>query len=339
MRSSFRAMLVTVPIIGLAIAAPAGSRPRPKAPPEVVAKQLLSTVTLTRKWAEFLYAIRPPVQNGCEPFASELVFDEDGTFHQTVIDEDCTRTEITGFPDLSYTMDILYSNGLREEMSSAPSEFLPPPLESLPRTFAIQHEFSNGNHVAYTHELDWTEDLSVEAEHFTGSFTLQNEKLTFALDRVNSFDSPPDRFRATLPGGVDYTLDIPRDPFELRLDFRFPAEGVLKMPEGALPFRLIATNPDTDRRWDRLEVGPKLAGRRRGVVNGTFALERNFSGGGQMFRGKRLDFVVRWNRGQTGQVVLPNGTSATAGPAEGLLAFLNLRWSGLASGFGPSPGL
>jgi len=57
-----------------------------------------------------------------------------------------------------------------------------------------------------------------------------------------------------------------------------------------------------------------------------------------MFRGRKLDFIARWDRRQIATVILPNGQATSSGPAAGALDFLALRWSGLASAFAPSPG-
>ena len=335
------ALALLIAGLALCFAPPAQPRPAGTLNPSFVAEQLMTTVTATRRWAEFIYRIRRPEPRQCEPFVGELVRNSDGSVSRLHIDEQCTRTYVTVFPSLSYRRQITYRDGLRETIEAVAGDYLHPPGGN-PQTFRITHRFSNGNRAQYVEKLelfDFGEGAPAEilAEHYQGAFVSRSARVPFSLDRHLDVLAPPemDTFRSTLPGGAKIALEILIAPVERQPLFEKPAVGTLTLRGRKMPFRLTARDAD-EQRWDELAIGPADPEDRRGrVPNGFFLLGDDFSGRGQMYRGRKLDFVARWDARQTAQVVFASGQVTSAGPSAGLQDFLTLRWSGIASGVAP----
>jgi hypothetical protein len=316
--------------------APARSRPAGTLRPNFVAQELMTTVTVVKRWAEFIYGIRPRL---CQPSRSEPVPNPDGSTTQVSTEDDCSRRVLTVYPDQSFRNEIRYPDGLREVVEARTSNFLHPPNLN-PQTFEYTDRISNGNHAEYTRTLELFDlglgSAVILAEHYRGRLTLKGTRIPFTLDRQLDDFAPPtlDKFSAVLPGGARIAAEVSVF-FNRTLNLAVPAQGTVTLRGRAMRFQLIATNPDSGQ-WDRMVVG--TPGARGQAANGEFLLGRDFSGRGQMRRGRKLDFVARWNDRATALLILPNGQTTSAGPAGGLIDFLALRWSGLAAEGGPKPG-
>jgi hypothetical protein len=317
-----------------AVSAPAG-----KVKPSATAQQLMTTVVTLQRWAEFLYGLRAPTQ-ACEPFVGEPIFDEEAfTLTQETIDEDCTHVVTTFFLlDGGYTQELTYVGGLVELVEG----FVHLP-EAGTQLIEVSHEFSNGHSVVYDILLEVVEIapgffIQISA-HWDGELRFGGDTVHFSLDREFGLNGPPaDLFRAEMPAGTEVTLEVPLDPFTLEIpDFFQASAGELEIQGKSFPFELHSDEPEAEHpRWTRLKVGNgPVKGK---SPNGEFLIGADFSGRGQMFRGKKLDFIARWGSSAVATVILPNGQATSAGPVAGLLDFAQLRWSGVASSNGPTPG-
>ena len=146
----------------------------------------------------------------------------------------------------------------------------------------------------------------------------------------------PDRLFVRLCGRPEATLNVefpivsPQTP-----DFSVPTTGTFTVGRETFTIALSTDTPDVPR-WTLWETrGPDY--------RGLFQLGTGFAGRGQAFEqrrrgGERLHFAARWDQRGIGVVILPNGQTRPAGPLGGAMEFGQLRWSGLAAAFGPSPG-
>ncbi|MBI3911917.1 MAG: hypothetical protein HY320_13425 [Armatimonadetes bacterium] len=152
----------------------------------------------------------------------------------------------------------------------------------------------------------------------------------------------PDRLHVSLGDGTPVgTLDLAiptADPFAGVPDFFQNVTGTFVLGNRTMDVLLIPNSPDDPDfpRWKFWQTSGR-------GYQGMFQLGVDFSGGGQAFdsrgRRRRLQFAARWNRSGIGTVILPNGQTRPGGPTSGALEFGNLKWSGLATAFGPTPGL
>lgn len=310
--------------------------------PKQTATQLMTAVTAVRKWAEFIYRIGPAREPLCEPSQTPPEDLGGGTIRWTETDAFCVKHTITTHANGNYQIESVHPDGFRESLDAVGSDFYFENPDSVAQTIDFTHEFSSGDRAEYVGTLDLIDFFGtplVVAEHWTGDLIVRGAKpVTFSLDRANDFPAPPDVFHAAFPGGTEVDLLIPFDQLVSAPDFSLPASGQIAISGKSLEFQLISDDPfGPAPAWNRLVVGPEQ-NPGRGELNGQFALGRDFSGRGQMLRGRKLDFAAGWNDRQTAQVILPNGQATSTGPAAGLLSFAFLRWSGLASAFGPSPG-
>jgi ribosomal protein L28 len=301
----------------------------------------MTAVVAVKQWSLFLYRIAPPAPPTCEPSQTPVVTNPDGSFTSTYVSATCVRSVVTTFPDTSFRVVIHYPGGPREEQAAKASDFLFPPNQ-VARTFTVTHRFNNGNRAEYVirRELQplFPGFAILTAEHYRGSFFTKGRRIRFSLDRTYGEDPKPDDFRATLPGGTRIALLIPFDPINHTPDFSQPAKGQITVAGRAFSFALSASQPETDRRWDALDVGG-TGPWKANELHGSFRLHAAFSGRGQMYAGSALAFVAAWDSRARATLVSSNGHATSAGPARGALDLLALRWSGLASANGPQPGL
>ena len=311
--------------------------------PKQSATQLMTGVTAVRKWGEFIYGVAPPGGASCEPFQTPPEDLGDGRQRWTLRDEFCVEITTTMHLNGDYISEVRYPDGSRETLNVVGSDFFFTNPDGFPLTIHFEHRLSDGDRVEYVGRIDafdFDGTPFVLAEHYAGEIVLRGSRpVSFSLDRVNDFPAPPDVLHVEFPGGTELDLLIPFDLFLNAPDFSQAAVGEISVSGKSLAFQLVSDDPfGADPRWTRLIVGPESNPGRQ-ELNGHFELGPDFSGRGQMFRGKKLDFAAQWSDTQTAQVILPNGQATSAGPAAGLLSFAFLRWSGLASAFGPSPGL
>jgi hypothetical protein len=328
----------TLPILGIVAVLSSGrtatSAPAGQVRPSAAAQQLMTTVVTLQKWAEFLYDLRGPAEV-CEPFLGEPVFDFlNFTITQEALSDRCTHTlSVLSLLDGAYVQDITYASGLEEHV-----EAFPLPREGSEQVWSFSHEFSNGNSAEYDLILT-LEEIAPEffitvGQEWVGDFSLGDRSVEFTLERELGFNGPPeDFFEAELPGGTRVELTVPIDPVDNVPNFADEAVGVVTIQGKPFPIRLLSGD---GARWTRLRVGN---GKKGNSPNGDFLINEDFSGRGQMFKGKKLDFIARWNKNAVATVILPNGQATSAGPIAGLLDFAQLRWSGVASNADPTPGL
>jgi hypothetical protein len=302
----------------------------------------MTAITAVRKWSEFIYRLGSTREPGCDPTQTPVEDLGNGILRWTATDTYCVTTTITSNPNGSYRLEVINPNGTRETLDAVGSDFYFQNPDRLPQTVTIDHRFNNGDRASYVGTIEITEEFGqpyVLSEQYQGSLLLRKSKpVQFSLTRSNDFSAPPDEFRAEFPGGTVVSLLIPFSAPESSPDFSLPTLGQISLKGKTLEFQLhYEEDSDLPPQWNRLTVGP-LENAGPGVLNGRFVLGPDYSGRGQMLRGRKLDFVARWGDTQTALVILPNGQATSAGPAAGTIHFALLRWNGLASAFGPAPG-
>jgi hypothetical protein len=336
-RGRLGALVAVLLVVGIAVGPP----PKCSANPTVSATQVMTALSAVRKWSIFLYNVGVG-EPTCEPSQTPVEELGDGVQRWTIHDGFCIDTTVTSYPDGSYDLDIVNPDAIQEHVESRASDFLIPPYGG-PQRVDFVHSLSTGDKAAYTtfpEVVDAGGFAQLLAEHTVGRLTPKHGKpVDFTLERSYDFPPPPDEFTATFSDGTRLQLTIPYDWFIGALDFHSPAVGSIRVQGKTLAFQLVSDDPDKDPRWNRLVVGSSKVKGKATAENGQFALDRGFAGHGQMFRGRKLEYAASWNSAQVAQVVLPTGQASSAGPAAGLIDFLHLRWSGLASQFGPTPGL
>jgi hypothetical protein len=336
MRGRFLAPLLAL-LLASAIGA-AGSTG--SAGPYETARELMSAVLAVKQWALFAYHLQPPGPHVRDLEILDPVFNDDGSFSQTFLLEDGTDYSYVFYPDQHYTEETDYPDGSTESRLATPVEFFEP-AQSWKKYHFTQTQ-STGVSGDYTVEFFFQETSlgfwSVTGSQHEGTVNFSNKSVHFSLDR-DYVSFGPDHFTCQPTASAQLALTVPFDFFFLKADLTRPTTGTLTLGSRTLGFSLFADHVDVLPQWDRLTVGPLKGKPKANEPNGTFLLGSDFSGRGQLFRGRKLSFVARWNAKQIANIIQPNGLAGSAGPAAGLVDLANIRWSGLASGLGPAPGL
>lgn len=307
--------------------------------PVQVANHLMTAVFAAKQWARLLYRLRPPAPAVRPRQVLPPVNNPDGGVTQVILLEDGTDLSTTFFPDESYAQQFRYPDGVVEDIQAAPEDFNEG--AGAWNRFRFHQATSLGAVADYNVDFEWVEDppevWNLNATHHTGAFKAGGRVFDFKLDRDFVFFGP-DRFTGGAADGTRLEMTVPLDFLRFRADLTQPTEAILSFQGKAFPFTLTTEAPGGFQ-WDHVRVGPTNRPPKPSESNGDFALASDYSGRGQMFLGRKLSFVARWNSKQIANVILPSGQAGSSGPTAGAIDFSSLRWSGLASGFGPSPGL
>lgn len=376
MKTRLSLVLIPAALLVLGVAAPGPARNVSREAD--LANRHLSAIVLIQRFAQAVYRFLPPVDNGCPPTDTGFIDNGDGTFTRRLTTADCSRVVITNFggSPSDYDIDTTLSSGIREllQVRTAESFNGGPGKVSFVHTFSTGDRVEYLQELQQEAALDeggapifglsfWYALVSNGSVRLRSgqsmNFELRQTKSYDCFNFFNGTDLPPDvcdewfvfneefgvmvprpdRLHVELQGGARGTLDLSipvLDPFAGIPDFALDTTGTIDLGGGPIGVRLFTDTPEAPG-WKFWETGgPGYAG--------SFLLGEGFSGGGQAFRTgagsrRRLHFAARWNRSGIGTVILPNGQTRPAGPTSGALEFGNLKWSGLASAFGPAPGL
>jgi len=316
----------------LALTVAGGSQGRASDPIETVPSQTAAAVYI-QEWGQILWGLVTN-QTGTQPASfGDPIFNPDGSVTQSFTAADGTQAVMTFYADGSVRIDITLPNGVTQTILQAP-----PTFDGVSRTTTNWTVSSSGGlSVNYTSIVDDREtwwDISDDTTQLAGSAVLPGSLTqTFtALTAAGRTD-----LQSTQSDGATFTLSVPLAfPDFVLPDFSQEASGTYSDPGFAMSLRLTST-PANPSRWAALlfDLG--------GGLTGTFSLNNDFSGFGQLddssLGAQTLAALVSWTQDGDVQVYLLSGQDFHMGPAGAALDFLRYRWETLTALLAPAPGV
>lgn len=378
-----------IPILGLflALACALPGAARSPGSDVSIARRHLTAIMLIQRWAQAIYGIVPAAAGGerCEPRVGEWVDNGDDTYTRETIQANCLRSVITNYGRSSSDYDLRVYD--RETLLETLLVRTVERFNGGPAKVRFEYRLADGSRVEFDQELQLLivpsgpaaganlyYGLISSGEVRLGSgdcleFTLRQTKARNCLYPLTSVPLPEEVCREWFDGADPATAVARPDRLEVRMgcvretgrmtlsvpisnpmgsipDFAQPATGRLVLGGKTMSVTLTTDEPEVK--------GWKYWRTRGSGFDGTFELQSDFSGRGQVYRRRArrpranellkagpgsLQFAASWNERGIGTILLNDGQTMPAGPFAGALEFGSLKWSGLASAFGPTPGL
>ncbi len=299
-------------------------------PAQVRAADPLSTIpaqvtaaVYIQEWGQIMWGLLVS-QTGTQPSSyGDPVFNPDGSVSQSFIAPDGTIAIQTGFLDGSARIEITLPDGTSQTI-----------LQSVPVDFG--HISTRGYHVtssdglAVDYTLVWdtrgTLDMSDDRQESSGSAVLP-DGLTQVFSAV--LDGGRVDLQSTQSDGSTFSMSVPMlAPNFIHPDFSQAAIGSYSDSNAALEFSLMWT-PVYQSRWAALvmDLGEGLVG--------TYSLNADFSGTGQLEDSGELLALVSWTRLGEIHAYSLTGSNMQMSPTEAALDFLRHRWQTLSGLYGP----
>jgi hypothetical protein len=305
---------------------------RAEEPLSAVPRQV-STALHIQQWGQILWGLVTS-QTGTEvPQFDDPVFNPDGSVTQSFTAADGTEVTLTGFPDGSAHLDILYPGGTTQSVSQSVPSF-----DGVSLTVTDWHVVSSeGLTVDYTSFVDdrgTIFDMSDDITQLLGSSVLpDNITQDFSVLTAGGVTE----VQSTQSDGSTFTLSVPLSfPQFMLPDFSQDATGTYAAPGFRADFVLTSTPPNPSR-WAAIlsDFG--------GGVTGVFSLNSDFSGFGQLYESRAwgedvLAALVSWTQDGETHVYLLSGQDRYMGPAGAALDYLTHRWQTLTALLAPAPG-
>lgn len=307
-----------------------------------LAQEHLSAVRVVQRWVAIAYNVHPDAANGCTPSFGDFTFNDDGSFSQQSVGQDCSTSDLLGQLDGSFKVTTHYPDGLSEQVTAVAGNFLIPDPPLLPQQFEFTDQLSTGDRAHYIVKFDLedngTGNLFIVNTTTDGTLTTasgQTFQIHFVQPRPTDATTFTDTLDVTLPGHERLHLQIPSqeafnqlgNPVET-IDFTRPVAGSYTAGTNTIRFQ-VEGDGNRFTRWS-LGDGGKLAG--------IFALNQDFSGSGRALKGRQLQFVGKWDQKARGTILLSDGQAAVAGPSRGASDFGNLKFRAFGLANAPSPG-
>jgi hypothetical protein len=286
-----------------------------------------------QQWSQILWGL-VSTQTGTEtPSFGEPVLNPDGSVSQSFRTADGTAATLTAWPDGSAQLDIILPDGTTQTVLQSVPDFDGISVTTIDWTVTS----SDGLSVEYTSIVDDRGTVFEIADDITqllGSSVLP-DGITQDFD-VLTADGLTDVLSTQSDGSV-FTLSVPLAlPKFLLPDFSQVAVGTYTGPGANVQFMLTPTPRHPDR-WAALlaDLG--------GGITGTFSLNSDFSGFGQLTEsdqeGEVLLALLSWAQDGDTHLYLLSGTDRHMGPAGASLDYLQHRWLTLTALLGPAPGV
>ncbi len=302
------------------------------AEPLSMVPEQVSAALYVQQWSQILWGMVTS-QTGTEtPSFGEPVLNPDGSISQSFTAADGTESTLTAFADGSSRIDIVLPDGTSQTVVQSVPVFDGVSITTMDWWVTS----SEGLLVEYQSAVDDREtifDISDDITELIGSSVLPGgitqEFYVLSADGVTDVQS-------TQSDGSAFTLSVPLAlPEFIYPDFSQNAVGTYSGPDFSVDFVLTAT-PKFPSRWAALlsDLG--------GGVAGTFSLNSDFSGFGQLTEsnasGETLVALVVWTQYGEIDVYLLDGQGRYMGPSGAALDFLENRWQTLTALLAPAPG-
>jgi len=301
-------------------------------PVSTIRSQVAAAV-YTQQWGQILWGL-VTTQTGTEtPSFGDPVFNPDGSVTQSFVAADGTETILTAYPDGSAALQILLPNGVSQSVWQSPAAF-----DGVSRTTTNWTiEASDGLSVSYTSVVDdrgTIFDISDDITQLLGSSVLPDGiTQTFSVLMAGGYAE----LLSTQSDGSIFSLTVPLNPPDFVLpDFSQEANGTYTDPSFTVNFALTST-PQAPSRWAALLCDAGWG------ITGTFSLNDDFSGSGQLegedVSGQTLVALASWTQYGEIDVYSLSGDNLYMGPSGAALDFLIHRWQTLTALLAPGPGI
>ena len=324
----FYVAAIVLPVVVLA-----GSSECRALDPVPVVRSEVAAAVYVQQWGQILWGLVTS-QTGTQPTSfGDPILNPDGSVTQSFIAADGTETTLTSFLDGSAVIELRLPTGVTQTVWQSIPAFDGTSKTTINWTITS----SDGLSVEYTSVVDDQGtflDMSDDTTQLLGSSVLpEGITQTFtALTAAGRTD-----LLSTHSDGSTFALSVPlMPPAFMGPDFSQQASGTYTDPNFTVNFTLAST-PTDPARWAAFlcDVG--------WGITGTFSLDQDFSGFGQLEEssvlGPTLVALASWTHDGQIEVYSLSGQNLYMGPSGAALDFLAHRWQTLTALLAPSPGL
>ena len=300
--------------------------------PMATAPSQVAAAVYVQEWGQILWGLVTS-QTATQPSVfGEPIFNDDGSVTQGFTAADGTEAILTFYPDGSARIDLFLPDGSLQTVLQSPPSF--DGLSTTTIDWSVVS--SDGLSVIYTSTIDdrgTPFDISDDSTELLGSSVLPGG-ITQTFHVLTAAGQT--EVQSTQSDGSTFSLIVPLSLPDLALpDLSLETIGSYVAPDFTVDFALTPTSRNPFR-WAAFLCDVD------GGVAGTFYLNADFSGAGQLEQssaaGQTLAGLVSWTPDGDIQAYDLSGQDIHMGPTGAALDFLDHRWETLAALMAPAPG-